>query len=170
MAREPLMELTRSTMWGPRLLLRPPRLADAPALLDCVDSCRVKIRNTVPWSTQVHTLRQMRKRIRDMFGEHRERSMHGGVPPGKHHHHVMVALFDEKTGNRITDATVTAYVAELGLAGHTKRLEPMPVADTVTYGNYFEMRVSVRYRISVQVRRPASARVVEAEFEYTHHP
>ena len=102
--------------------------------------------------------------------EHRERTMHGGVPPGKHHHHVMVALFDEKTGNRITDATVTAYVAELGLAGHTKRLEPMPVADTVTYGNYFEMRVSVRYRISVQVRRPASARVVEAEFEYTHHP
>jgi len=102
--------------------------------------------------------------------EHTERSMHGGVPPGKHHHHVMVALFDEKTGNRITDATVTAYVAELGLAGHTKRLEPMTVADTVTYGNYFEMRVSVRYRISVQVRRPASARVVEAEFEYTHHP
>lgn len=102
--------------------------------------------------------------------EHSERTMHGGVPPGKHHHHVMVALFDEKTGNRITDATVTAYVAELGLAGHTKRLEPMPVADTVTYGNYFEMRVSVRYRISVQVRRPASARVVEAEFEYTHDP
>jgi hypothetical protein len=102
--------------------------------------------------------------------EHTERTMHGGVPPGKHHHHVMVALFDEKTGNRITDATITAYVAELGLAGHTKRLEPMPIADAVTYGNYFEMRVSVRYRISVQVQRPASARVVEAEFEYTHHP
>lgn len=62
-------------MHGPRLLLRPPRLADAPALLDCVDSCRAKIRNTVPWSTQVKNLRQMRKRIRDMHQEHYDRAM-----------------------------------------------------------------------------------------------
>ena len=62
-------------MQGPRLLLRPPRLADAPAILACIDSCRAKIRHNVPWSTQVHTLAQMRRRIRDMFEEHRRREM-----------------------------------------------------------------------------------------------
>ena len=34
---------------------------------------------------------------------------------------------------------VEARVAEPGLAGVTRRLEPMLIADTVTYGNYFQL-------------------------------
>ncbi|GMQ90148.1 MAG: hypothetical protein BMS9Abin10_0500 [Gammaproteobacteria bacterium] len=101
--------------------------------------------------------------------EHAERTMHEGVPTGKHHHHVMVALFDDKTQDRITDATVTAEVAEPGLAARSKALEPMSIAGALTYGNYFEMRVGALYRISVQVRRPGLAHAVKAEFEYRHH-
>ena len=87
--------------------------------------------------------------------EHTERAMHGGVPLGKHHHHVMVALFESKTGDR--------------LAGHTKELEPMTIAGTVTYGNYFDLGVSGVYRILVRVRSPGLAHIIEAEFEYKHH-
>ncbi len=101
--------------------------------------------------------------------EHTERAMHGGVPLGKHHHHVMVALFESKTGDRITDAKVTANVTELGLAGHTKGLEPMTIADTLTYGNYFDLGVSGVYRILVRVRSPGLAHIIDAEFGYKHH-
>ncbi len=101
--------------------------------------------------------------------EHTEGAMHGGVPLGEHHHHVMVALFEIKTGERITDAEVKANVREVGLAGQVKKLEPMAIAAALTYGNYFELRSRTRYLISVQVRRPESPRVIEARFEYYHH-
>ena len=101
--------------------------------------------------------------------EHTESTMHGGVPLGEHHHHVMVALFDAKTGERIADADVKANVREVGLGGKVKKLEPMTIAGALTYGNYFELRYRARYHISVQVRRPGSPRVIEARLEYEHH-
>lgn len=101
--------------------------------------------------------------------EHTEGAMHGGVPLGEHHHHVMVALFEIKTGERITDAEVKANVREVGLAGQVKKLEPMTIAGALTYGNYFELRYRRRYLISVQVRRPGSPKVIEARFEYYHY-
>ncbi len=101
--------------------------------------------------------------------EHTEDAMHGGIPLVKHHHHVMVALFESKTGERITDAEVEASVREIGLAGRTRELEPMTIAGALTYGNFFELRSRTRYLISIRVRRPGSPRVIETRFEYDHH-
>ena len=101
--------------------------------------------------------------------EHTEGTMHGAVPLGEHHHHVMVALFESKTDERITDAEVKANVREVGLAGQVKELEPMTIAGALTYGNYFELRYCARYLISIQVRRPELARVIETRFEYNHN-
>ncbi|WP_436639380.1 hypothetical protein [Microbaculum sp. FT89] len=100
---------------------------------------------------------------------HPEAVMHGGVPKGKHVHHVMVALFDGKTMERVTDAQVTATVAEPGLAGRKKQLEPFTVADALTYGNYFEFSKLATYTIDTEVRRPGSSRVVKTRFAYRHH-
>lgn len=100
---------------------------------------------------------------------HPEATMHGGVPSGKHVHHVMVALFEGKTLDRITDAEVKATVSEIGLSGETKNLEPFTVAGALTYGNYFEMPSQTIYRIRVEVRRPSSQKIVKTVFEYTHH-
>src|SRR4030067_126792 len=44
--------------------------------------------------------------------EHPEGQMHGGVPVGENH--ITVALFDDKTGKRITRAEVTATVTGPG--------------------------------------------------------
>ena len=107
--------------------------------------------------------------IRGHSKEHPEGAMHGGVPSGKHFHHVMVALFEAKTLDRITDAEVEATVTEIGLSGKTKDLEPFTVAGALTFGNYFEMPSQTIYRIKVRVRKPGSPETVEAEFEYTHH-
>ncbi len=106
--------------------------------------------------------------ILDHPQSHAEPGMHGGVPAGEHRFHVMVALFDAATGKRITGAQVKATVSELALSGTEKKLEPMLIADTISYGNYFIMSGNGIYRIQVQVRRSGVAQAIETEFEYRH--
>lgn len=58
---------------------------------------------------------------------------------------------------------------EIGRAGTQKKLEPMPIAGTITYGNYFDMPASNNpYRIKVLIELPGVAGVIETEFEYQH--
>ncbi|MGH6954667.1 MAG: hypothetical protein ACREGL_10815 [Alphaproteobacteria bacterium] len=99
---------------------------------------------------------------------HAESGMHGGPRAGEHVYHVMVALFESDTGKRILDAEVKARVSELGLAGSEMPLEPMSIAGTVTYGNYFDLSGRAMYRIAVEIRRPGAKRPVKAEFTYDH--
>ena len=101
-------------------------------------------------------------------GSHAEAEMHGGVPSGRHVHHVMVAVFDNASGERIADAVVTAKVTGLGLVGIEKTLEPMTIADAVTYGNYFDLPGRDLYRIRIEISRPGNVRSVRVEFEYDH--
>jgi hypothetical protein len=94
--------------------------------------------------------------------------MHGGVPSGKSMYHVMVAIFDAKTGQRVTDAQVRARVEEVGLTREEKVLEPMKVADAVTFGNFFRMAGQGTFRITVQIRRPGTTSATEVQFEHKH--
>ena len=99
---------------------------------------------------------------------HPEAAMHGGIPRGRHRFHVLVALFDAGSGERIAGAQVEARVAELGLAGTQRRLEPMAIAGTETYGGYFKLDGEGPFRITLDIRRPGAQRVTRAEFEYRH--
>lgn len=105
--------------------------------------------------------------------DHAEEAMHGGVPRGRHAVHVMSAVFDAESGERIEDATIDASViavsdAAAHIAGVTRRLEPMVIADTVTYGNYFAMPGDERYRIALSIKRAGSVTPVLLEFSYDH--
>lgn len=91
------------------------------------------------------------------------------MPSGKKYSHVVVAVFDTKTGKRVADAEVVARVAEIGLTGEKKKFEAMKIADTVTYGNYFRMTAKGPYRISVEIRPAGATRPLLVEFEYKHH-
>lgn len=97
-----------------------------------------------------------------------EARMHGGVPGGRHVHHLQIALFDAATGARIDDARVTARVAETGLGGEERELEPFAVGDALTYGGYFEFQNRALYRIEVRAALPDGGRVIEKTFEYRH--
>lgn len=92
---------------------------------------------------------------------HRRRWLHTGS------HHLAVALFDAKTGQRITDATVDATVTPLGLAPTERRLEPMLIDQTTTYGNFFDFPPSSSpFRIVLNIKRLNPPAHSVAEFEY----
>lgn len=95
--------------------------------------------------------------------EHPERSMHGGAAKGRKH--LVVALFDTSTGQRISQAEVQATVALVGGAAVTRPLELMNIADQPTFGGFFHMNPGRVYRIRFQVRRSGQAPAA-AEFEY----
>ena len=80
--------------------------------------------------------------------------MHGGAPAGPHEHHIVVAIFDAASAARVSDATVTAKVSGLGLSGSEKTLEPMSIANTITYGGFFNLPGADLYTIRVSIRHP----------------
>lgn len=98
--------------------------------------------------------------------QHPEVQAHGGPRRGEHVYHLVIAIFDTASGARVEDAKVTARVSSLGLVGPTRALEPMKIADTVTYGDYFNLPGRGRYRIDVAVDR--SQGTVRFEFAYDH--
>ncbi len=96
--------------------------------------------------------------------EHPEGLMHGGVPVGENH--IMVALFEDKTGKRITRAEVTATITGPDRFKMTKKLEPMIVAGAASYGNYFNMPGPGPYRIALRIRTPGIGHDIEAVFTW----
>jgi hypothetical protein len=93
--------------------------------------------------------------------------------PGLSRYHLVVALFDKATGERISDATVNATVTGPGPKSrpHTqvKPLQELKVNDTVTYGNYFDMPWRGRYRIDLSIMRRNTAKPTSVRLTYDHH-
>ena len=92
-----------------------------------------------------------------------------GVPPiGPAQYYVTVALFDTPSGQRIEDAVVKSRVATTAGSGPEKTLQPITIANSRSYGNYFAMGGAGPYKVTVQVKRPGAPDVIQAQFEYTH--
>jgi len=97
-----------------------------------------------------------------------EGPMHGGVPRGANQYHLVAAIFDVYTGERITDASVTAKVSGLDLAGPTKAVEPMTIAGTITYGAYFDLPGFDFYTIVLTIKRPVAPQPITLNFTCDH--
>jgi uncharacterized protein involved in high-affinity Fe2+ transport len=95
---------------------------------------------------------------------HPESGMHGGVPVGENH--LTVALFDDRTGVRITRAKVSATITGPDRFKLTKKLEPMTIAGSATYGNYFSMPGPGPYRIVLHIQAPDARQDIEAVFAW----
>ena len=100
--------------------------------------------------------------------QHDEATMHGGLPAGRGYYHVLVALFDRRTGQRITEADVHASVGELGFNPALRDLKPMNAGGVVTFGNFFAMPDTGPYQITVTVRTPKSPAPVDVRFVHSH--
>lgn len=95
---------------------------------------------------------------------HPESGMHGGVPVGENH--LTVALFEDKTGVRITRAKVSATITGPDSFKVTKKLEPMIIAGSATYGNYFSMPGPGPYRIVLHIQAQDAREGIEAVFAW----
>lgn len=104
----------------------------------------------------------------------REASTHSPADAGMHdkkavaddRQHLVVTLYDSQTQARITDAAVTAKVSTLSYRQEEKALTLMSGAGQPSYGNYFRIAGSDRYRVTLTILRPGSAAPVETSFEY----
>lgn len=94
-----------------------------------------------------------------------EAHMHGGVPTRGNLYHLVAALFEQASGKRITAAQVSATVTEPGMAGQSKLLQPMSIAEAMTFGNYFVMSDQRNNRIRLEIHVPGRSPVT-ADFEY----
>lgn len=85
--------------------------------------------------------------------QHAPGDLHGAPPAGEVHH-LVVALFDAKTGRRIDDAVVRAQLSETGVVdAPVKYLLPMKVNEQASYGQLFGMAKDGPYVFKVEVKR-----------------
>ena len=100
-------------------------------------------------------------------GSATERPMHGRTPKGPHEYHVVAAVFDATSGVRVSDAVVIAEVSGLGLSGAKKKLEPMQISGTTTYGGFFDLPGFDLYTVKLTVER-SGASPAALQFKYDH--
>lgn len=104
--------------------------------------------------------------------QHEERTMHGGVArPGLHDVHLMVAVFSRPTGERLTNAVVTARLHGTGNNRWTLPLSAMTINGALTFGGYTSLGTEENLMISVDVTRPGRSpgfRTKTAQFRYVH--
>jgi hypothetical protein len=99
--------------------------------------------------------------------EHSVSTMHSEQRlEGKNQHHIMVSLFDGKTGTRVQGAIVKARVLGKDFNGLMKPLELMIMGGTQSYGNYFNVPRQGAYRIEVEIQPPGKGKVVKVAFQY----
>lgn len=82
-----------------------------------------------------------------------------GGPAKSYKYHLVVAVFDAATKERITDAVVKARVSEIGLVGGELTFEKMKGTDPVSYGGVVAFPSNARYVIAVKIDRPGNPSV-----------
>jgi hypothetical protein len=108
---------------------------------------------------------------RGVARSHGDANMHGAQPPPAASYHLIVAIFNAVTGNRITDATVTASVTRPGFETPSKPMEPMKIVGTISYGNVFQLPGNGVYHIRLSIIRKGNSRPTELDLSYDHgHP
>ncbi len=92
----------------------------------------------------------------------------GAQPKGKNLHHVLLALFDRRSGQRIDAAEVEGRVSALGLVGRKRAMGATNIAGAVSYCNYFAMIPGQTFELSFSIRLPGKSEVLRTVFVHQH--
>ena len=95
-------------------------------------------------------------------------TMHGGLPAASGSHHLVIAIYDERTQRQVEGADVTTSVTPIGLGPTRHKLEPMQIGSSATYGNFFPMPSPGPYTVQVTIHVPGQAHATEVQFNYSH--
>ncbi|WP_156968900.1 hypothetical protein [Arenimonas metalli] len=94
--------------------------------------------------------------------------VHGTVRPAAGTHHLVVALFDTPTGQRITQATVTVRHTPPQGAAMSKVLEPMPLGDALSFGTTLVIAEGRNHRLRIEVRRGETVDRFDVVYDNLH--
>lgn len=94
-----------------------------------------------------------------------EQRMHPG-DARKGRSHLVLAIFDAASGERVAKAEVMVHITLLGGPSTTKALEPMDVAGKASFGAFVPVGAPGIYKIRFEVKRPGVAGTESAEFEH----
>lgn len=105
--------------------------------------------------------------------QHTESTMHGGAAARRSIHdvHLLVAVFNSASGQRLRNVRVTARIHGTGRNLGTVPLTPMTVSGAMTYGGYANLGLEEDVMILVDVWRPGRTphtSTTTAQFEYGH--
>lgn len=100
---------------------------------------------------------------------HTNQSAESKASTAKSNYHLVVAIFNAVNGERVTDATVSASISIPGNRSPEVELQPMKMADTITYGNIFEIPREGTYHIFLRIIRTGQAKPVMLDLMYEHH-
>ena len=89
-------------------------------------------------------------------------------PAARDTHHVMVTIFEARSGRRLTNAAVEARVAALGFSGVKKPLANALVIGEQVYAALFPMQGRGPFRVDVGFQLPEWKRSERATFYFTH--
>ena len=97
--------------------------------------------------------------------QHEEQRMHAALPNGDAH--LVLALFDTVSGQRIENAGVEAVVRSDRHGGAMRmRLEPMRIENALTYGAFMSLDTTTTYHIDVIVRRGSGDHATHLRFVF----
>ncbi len=96
---------------------------------------------------------------------HAEAMMHSPASRGERDH-LVVALADARSGQRIDEATVVASVSRSGVDHRRRVLERMESPGAASYAGFFDFRQPGPYRIRIEVIRPGLPVPAVADFDY----
>jgi hypothetical protein len=91
--------------------------------------------------------------------------MHGGIPSGSGYWHINVSVFDTKTQDQVTGATVVFEYEQLGMGAQKADLEPATIAGATSYGAYVRLVPRATYNFVVRVKKPGAAQATEVRFQ-----
>ena len=92
----------------------------------------------------------------------------GELPKGKNLHHILVAVFDRSTGQRVDKALVEGRVSALGLVGRKREMGATKIAGAVSYCNYFALIAGQTFELSFSIRLPGQPAVLRTTFVHQH--
>lgn len=104
----------------------------------------------------------------EMIEGHYAKSMHGGAPMGQYRYHLAIAIFDDKTGERIKNSKVEIRISSRDGVGMetSNKLEDMTMNGKHMYGNYFSLKTTGPYRVDVNIKFGGDRKPINLVFNY----
>jgi len=99
--------------------------------------------------------------------EHPESEMHSQTRvEDSNQHHIMVSLFNAKTGERLKNTLVKAKISGVNYEGPVRSLELMVLGGVQSYGNFFNMPLTGTYQVDLEIQQSGKTNTIKAVFQY----